>query len=110
MKPQVGYGNLPDILEALGSPERTGRDQSYVAKDYSISGLIYDLRNINEQLTEKEEENTRLREDANQLPNLLHKKDQEITKLREALERVIHSDANIMLKDRPSEIAKEALK
>jgi len=41
-------GNIDEVLEALGDPNRVGKGQTWVGKDYSLKQLILDLRKIKE--------------------------------------------------------------
>lgn len=40
------FDNLDEIIEYLGDPDRVGKDNTWVAKNYSLSQLIYDLKEV----------------------------------------------------------------
>lgn len=42
------FDKLEDIIQYLGDPERVGKDNTWVAKNYSLAQLIKDLREVNE--------------------------------------------------------------
>lgn len=42
------FDNLVDILHHLGDANRTGKNVTWVAKNYSLSQLIKDLQQIEE--------------------------------------------------------------
>jgi hypothetical protein len=37
---------IPDILDALGDPDKVGKNQVWVGKDYSLRDLIQDLQRV----------------------------------------------------------------
>ncbi|QEQ94871.1 hypothetical protein pEaSNUABM56_00072 [Erwinia phage pEa_SNUABM_56] len=43
------FDTLEELVQYLGDPERVGKNNTWVAKNYSLAQLIYDLRRINEQ-------------------------------------------------------------
>ena len=44
------FDNLDEIAEYLGDPERVGKNMTWVAKNYSLAQLIYDLREVKNKL------------------------------------------------------------
>lgn len=42
------FGTLEEIVQYLGDPERVGKDNTWVAKNYSLAQLIKDLTKIKE--------------------------------------------------------------
>lgn len=42
------FSSLPEILDHLGSPDRTGLASTWVGKDYSLKQLILDLTDISD--------------------------------------------------------------
>ena len=44
------FDNLDEIVEYLGDPERVGKNMTWVAKNYSLAQLIYDLREVKNKL------------------------------------------------------------
>lgn len=47
------FDNLDEILEHLGDPERVGKNMTWVAKNYSLAQLIYDLKEIKKKINQK---------------------------------------------------------
>lgn len=41
------FDKLEDIIQYLGDPGRVGKDNTWVAKNYSLAQLIKDLREVN---------------------------------------------------------------
>ena len=44
------FDNLDEIVEYLGDPEKVGKNMTWVAKNYSLAQLIYDLRGVKNKL------------------------------------------------------------
>lgn len=44
------FDSLDEIVEYLGDPERVGKNMAWVAKNYSLAQLIYDLREVKNKL------------------------------------------------------------
>lgn len=42
------FDKLSEILQHLGDPERVGKDNTWVAKNYSLAQLIKDLQKVKE--------------------------------------------------------------
>ena len=42
------FDTLAEIVQYLGDPERVGKDNTWVAKNYSLAQLIYDLQKVQE--------------------------------------------------------------
>ncbi|MGL5281384.1 MAG: hypothetical protein ACRC8W_06410 [Plesiomonas shigelloides] len=42
------FDTLEEIVQYLGDPERVGKDNTWVAKNYSLAQLIKDLTKIKE--------------------------------------------------------------
>lgn len=40
------FDSLGEIIEHLGDPERVGKSNTWVAKNYSLTQLIYDLQDV----------------------------------------------------------------
>lgn len=40
------FDSLGEIIEYLGDPERVGKSNTWVAKNYSLAQLIYDLQDV----------------------------------------------------------------
>lgn len=44
------FDKLSEILQHLGDPERVGKDNTWVAKNYSLAQLIKDLQKVKEKI------------------------------------------------------------
>lgn len=44
------FDKLAEIVQHLGDPERVGKDNTWVAKNYSLAQLIKDLRKVQEKI------------------------------------------------------------
>lgn len=42
------FDTLEEIVQYLGDPERVGKDNTWVAKNYSLAQLIRDLQKVKE--------------------------------------------------------------
>lgn len=42
------FDTLEEIVQYLGDPERVGKDNTWVAKNYSLAQLIKDLQKVQE--------------------------------------------------------------
>ncbi|QEG12127.1 hypothetical protein OMEGA_59 [Klebsiella phage vB_KaeM_KaOmega] len=48
IRPNKSFDTLEEIVQYLGDPERVGKDNTWVAKNYSLAQLIKDLTKIKE--------------------------------------------------------------
>ncbi len=44
------FDTLEEIVQYLGDPERVGKDNTWVAKNYSLAQLIKDLQKVKEKI------------------------------------------------------------